>query len=411
MTPQYVLSTYCLSLRPLHIWLRLLSPHILYSTHSTLCLFTSYHPFTLCWCFTLVVNPLLTTIAHHISGVWCTCQACNELLERTRTSTACSDHLAQHVVLHFDIVHLPSLRRASWASSCASDDPIHDRRYPAPAILLTLQRQWYNVATVKADSYGMIYVLPTWYEYITYMYASIASHVSITSHASHDRVTCVDHIVRIDRITCITCIDRIAYTHASIASHVSITSCASIASHASYATIASHTCMHRSHHMYRLHCIHACIDHIICIDRVTWSHHIICIDRVTWSRHMHRSHNLTSIAWHVRLPYSLTTLRGSKTHGTQYSVIHPVLTQEDTDVRACTSDANLIAPTSTNMLHIYEQQLLIRHNHYSIWKLCWFHFMHQSESSVLDRVEAWTAIITVRTQFMPTPCNTSRVTD
>jgi hypothetical protein len=44
------------------------SPHILYSTHSTLCLFTSLHHyiitsyFTLCWCFTLVVNPLLTTI-------------------------------------------------------------------------------------------------------------------------------------------------------------------------------------------------------------------------------------------------------------------------------------------------------------------------------------------------------------
>ena len=32
------------------------SPHILYSTHSTLCLFT----------FTLVVNPLLTTNVHHI---------------------------------------------------------------------------------------------------------------------------------------------------------------------------------------------------------------------------------------------------------------------------------------------------------------------------------------------------------
>ena len=59
-------STYCRSLRPFHSWLRLLSPHILYSTHSTLCLFTSYHPFTRCWWFTLVVHPLLTTIAHHI---------------------------------------------------------------------------------------------------------------------------------------------------------------------------------------------------------------------------------------------------------------------------------------------------------------------------------------------------------
>ena len=66
VTTQYVLITYCLSLRPFHTWLRLLSPHILHSTHSSLCLFTSYHPFTLCWCFTLVVNPLLTTIADHI---------------------------------------------------------------------------------------------------------------------------------------------------------------------------------------------------------------------------------------------------------------------------------------------------------------------------------------------------------
>ena len=66
VTPQYVISTYCLSLRPFHTWLRLLSPHILYSTHSTLCLFKSYHHSSLCWCFTLIVNPLLTTIAHHI---------------------------------------------------------------------------------------------------------------------------------------------------------------------------------------------------------------------------------------------------------------------------------------------------------------------------------------------------------
>ena len=65
VTTQYVLSTYCLSLRPFHTWLRLLSPHILYITHSTLCLFTS-HLFSLCWCFTHVVNHLSTTIAHHI---------------------------------------------------------------------------------------------------------------------------------------------------------------------------------------------------------------------------------------------------------------------------------------------------------------------------------------------------------
>ena len=41
MTPQYVLSTYCMSLRPFHSCLRLL-----YSTHCTHCLFTD----------TLVVN-------------------------------------------------------------------------------------------------------------------------------------------------------------------------------------------------------------------------------------------------------------------------------------------------------------------------------------------------------------------
>ena len=45
MTMQYVLSTS-----------DFFSPHILYSTYSTHCLFT----------FTLVVNPLLTTIVHHI---------------------------------------------------------------------------------------------------------------------------------------------------------------------------------------------------------------------------------------------------------------------------------------------------------------------------------------------------------
>ena len=105
-----------------------------------------------------------------------------------------------------------------------------------------------------------------------------------------------------------------------------------------------------------------------CIDRVTR------IDHITW----HRSHDMLDF------------------------VTPPVLTQEDTDVRACTSDANLIAPTSTNMLHSYEQRLLIRHSHYSIWKLCWFHFIHQSESSVLDRVEAWTAIITATCLLLAT---------
>jgi hypothetical protein len=76
----------------------------------------------------------------------------------------------QHIVLHFNIMHLRSLRRASWASSCVPDAPIRDRRYHAPAILLTLQRQWYNAAIANADSYGMIYI---------------------------DRITCIDHITRI----------------------------------------------------------------------------------------------------------------------------------------------------------------------------------------------------------------------
>ncbi len=51
VTLQYVLSTYCRSLRPFHSWLRLLSPQ--------------YIQYTLSVHFTLVVNPLLTTIVHH----------------------------------------------------------------------------------------------------------------------------------------------------------------------------------------------------------------------------------------------------------------------------------------------------------------------------------------------------------
>jgi hypothetical protein len=58
VTLQYELSTYCRSLRPFHTWLRLLSPHILYSTCSTICLFT----------YTLVVNPLLFIIELHIAS-------------------------------------------------------------------------------------------------------------------------------------------------------------------------------------------------------------------------------------------------------------------------------------------------------------------------------------------------------
>ena len=60
VTLQYVLSTY--SVRTAGHFARFtpdsdfFSPHILYSTYSTHCLFT----------FTLVVNPLLTTIVHHI---------------------------------------------------------------------------------------------------------------------------------------------------------------------------------------------------------------------------------------------------------------------------------------------------------------------------------------------------------
>ena len=40
VTPQYALSTYCMSLRPFHSWLRLLPPHILYITYSIHCLYT-----------------------------------------------------------------------------------------------------------------------------------------------------------------------------------------------------------------------------------------------------------------------------------------------------------------------------------------------------------------------------------
>jgi hypothetical protein len=40
VTLEYILSTYCRSLRLFRTWLRLLSPHILYSTYSTHCLFT-----------------------------------------------------------------------------------------------------------------------------------------------------------------------------------------------------------------------------------------------------------------------------------------------------------------------------------------------------------------------------------
>ena len=183
------------------------------------------------------------------------------------------------------------------------------------------------------------------------MHASITSYASFESHdciTSYASIESHDRITRIDRIACL---DHII------------------------CTIATHACMH------------ACIDRVTCIDHITW----------------HRSHDMLDFVtvWPPSGDRKLTVLNRTP----------PCLTQEDTDVRACTTDANLIAPTSTDMLHIYEQQLLIRHSHYSIWKLCWFHFIHQSESSVLDRVEAWTAIITVRTQVMPTPCNTSRVTD
>ena len=40
MTPQYALSTYCMSLRPFHSCLRLLPPHIVYITYSLHCLYT-----------------------------------------------------------------------------------------------------------------------------------------------------------------------------------------------------------------------------------------------------------------------------------------------------------------------------------------------------------------------------------
>ena len=159
--------------------------------------------------------------------------------------------------------------------------------------------------------------------------------------------------------------------------------------------------------------MYALINRIICID------HIACIDRITCMltsiTSMYRSHHmdsrmdritcmLSSIASHVcshrprqkRLELnqlfsrkvtercSLTTLRGSKTHCTQrtafhvlnvlgyanHAVLHPVWTQEVKKVRpylpthSRTSDTTLRAPTATHMLHIHEQQLLIRHSHY-----------------------------------------------
>ena len=134
----------------------------------------------------------------------------------------------QHIVLNFNIVHLQSLQRAAWASSCASDDPIRDRRYHAPAILLTLQRQGYNVVIANADSYGMIYI---------------------------------------DRVTCITCIDhitRITWSYHMYRSH----------------RVHRSRHMYHSQHMHRSRRIHACIDRNTCIDHIICIDHITCIDRI-----------------------------------------------------------------------------------------------------------------------------------
>ena len=40
--------------------------HTFCTVHTVHTIWSSYHPFTLCWCLTLVVNLLLTTIVHHI---------------------------------------------------------------------------------------------------------------------------------------------------------------------------------------------------------------------------------------------------------------------------------------------------------------------------------------------------------
>ena len=149
------------------------------------------------------------------------------------------------------------------------------------------------------------------------------------------------HMQRLHRIH--ACIDRIAYMHASIASyasHVLITS---------HTSIASHTCMHRSHHM-------------------LWSHHMHRSHHMYRSHHMHRSHGIHGIhacidriTWHRlhdMLERNLTWLRytsgNRKLAVLNIFILHPILTQEDIDVMVCTADANLIVPTSTNMLHLYE---------------------------------------------------------
>ena len=190
----------------------------------------SSHTLSLCWCFTLVVNPLLTTIAHHIFS---------------------SDPAEPQY-------HAPAI---------ASDDPICDRRYHAPAILLTLLR-WINHIICN--------------DRIAYMHAS-------------DRITCIDHIIGNDRIICM---DHIAYMHASIASHVSITS---------YASIASHTCMYRSHHM-------------------------------------------TSIAWHVRLRYSLTPYGIENTGGHRCHGLHIRYQSDSTDIAANVASPRATAPRHSQYL-------------------------------------------------------------
>ncbi len=81
---------------------------------------------------------------HHIPGVWRTCQACDELFEHTRTSTACSDHLAAWA-------HSTSCCTLTLCTYQACDEllehPIRDRGYHTSAILLTLQWHWYKVSS------------------------------------------------------------------------------------------------------------------------------------------------------------------------------------------------------------------------------------------------------------------------
>jgi len=108
-----------------------------------------------------------------------TCQGCGALAKLATSFLSALLHppnaRSGHLAAWIDSCTLTLCTcQASWASSCASNDPTRDRRYPASAILLTLQWQWYNVATVNADSYGMMHVLPTC--------SDSTSHCTLTLH-------------------------------------------------------------------------------------------------------------------------------------------------------------------------------------------------------------------------------------